>query len=213
MSATLPQLLRRLLAQHGRQLVYDARLLKALLADLHEDNVQVGAAVHVVERGLADQLWQFRAGRLPCLVHRRMVSDLEDRTGLKPDVAAWAVFCWAEALGIRIEDQALEDQVELLSFVHDIIREKNDPTIKPENVQDITLMLLGQLNESINTHLIMLLPEKDQLALDKLMDQDATNYELDQFMERKIPNMKAEIASVLLDFRAVYLYPVKHRGG
>jgi len=73
--------------------------------------------------------------------------------------------------------------------------------------------LLRELNAVINRHLITLLPEKEIGALDEPMDQDATDYALDQFTVRNIPNLEVEIASVLLNFRAAYLYPVKHRGG
>ncbi len=65
-------------------------------------------------------------------------------------------------------------------------------------------MLLKQLNEMINTHMINLLSDKDKIELDKLLDNNASNEELDKFFERKILNLKSEIASVLLDFRASF---------
>lgn len=103
------------------------------------------------------------------------------------------------------DDQAVRDQVALVSFIDDLLKEKNDQSIKPDALPKVKEMLLKQLNEMINIHMISLLSEKDQTELDKLLDSNASNEELDKFFESKIFNLKSEIASVLLDFRASFL--------
>jgi len=106
-------------------------------------------------------------------------------------------------------EKAIKDQVALLSFVEDIIKERKDPNVKPENLPKVKELLLKEVNDSINRHLISLLPDKEQVELDELLDKNVGDEELDSFFEKKIPNLESEIASVLLNFRAAYLYPLK----
>lgn len=65
---------------------------------------------------------------------------------------------------------------------------------------------MKEVNDAINMHLINLLSEKDQIELDDILQKNAPDEELNQFFIRKIPNLEAEIASALLNFRTVYLY-------
>lgn len=106
-------------------------------------------------------------------------------------------------------NKAIKDQVALLSFVEDIIEERKDPNIKPENLPKVKELLLKEVNDSINRHLISLLPDKEQVELDELLDKNVSDEEIDAYFAKKIPNLEAEIASVLLNFRAAYLYPLK----
>ena len=106
------------------------------------------------------------------------------------------------------QPKGVHDQVALLSFIDNLIKEKNDPTIKPEQLPNIKAALLTELNEMINTRMVTLLSEVNQRQLDALMDRNATDEELDDFFVKKIPNLSAEIASVLMDFRAAYLTPL-----
>lgn len=106
------------------------------------------------------------------------------------------------------KDNALRDQVALLSFIDDLIKERKDPNINEKNINDVRALLLKELNDAINTHLVSLLTERDQIELDVLLEKKTmTNEQLDDFFRKKIPNLEAEIATVLLNFRAAYLYP------
>ncbi len=58
----------------------------------------------------------------------------------------------------------------------------------------------------INTHLVTLLSETDQRELDGLLEKKVTDEELDNFFIKKIPNLSAEIATVLVNFRTAYLF-------
>ncbi len=110
--------------------------------------------------------------------------------------------------GLTNQTQGVRDQVALLSFIDDLIKEKNDPSIKPDQLQNIKAALLTELNEMINTRMVTLLPEVSQRQLDAMLERKATDEELDKFFSEKIPNLSAEIASVLLDFRGAYLTPL-----
>lgn len=106
------------------------------------------------------------------------------------------------------QPKGTRDQVALVSFIDNLIKEKNDPSLKPEQLPQVKAALLTELNEMINTRLVTLLSEVDQRQLDALMDRNATDEELDEFFTKKIPNLPAEIASVLIDFRTAYLTPL-----
>lgn len=108
--------------------------------------------------------------------------------------------------GLNNQPQGVRDQVALLSFVENLIKEKNDQSIKPESLPQIKAALLSELNQMINTHMVAILSDVDQRELDVLLKNKVTDDELDNFFKKKIPNLTAELASVLLDFRAAYLF-------
>lgn len=103
-------------------------------------------------------------------------------------------------------DKAMMDQIALLSFIEDLIKERKDPNITDANIAQVKEVLLKEVNDAINMHLINLLSEKDQIELDDILQRNAPDEELNQFFISKIPNLEAEIASALLNFRTVYLY-------
>lgn len=109
---------------------------------------------------------------------------------------------------LQQQPKSIRDQVALLSFIDDLIKEKNDQSIKPEQLAQVKAALLQELNEMINTHLVTMLPEADQRQLDAMLDRNVSDEEMDDFFVKKIPNLSAEIASVLLDFRSAYLTPL-----
>ncbi len=98
---------------------------------------------------------------------------------------------------------ALKDQVALEHFVDELIKQRNDPKAKPEETK---ALLLRQINEAINTQLVNVLSEKDQVALDELLDKNPTDDELNAFFIEKIPSVEVQVASALLNFRAAYLF-------
>lgn len=100
----------------------------------------------------------------------------------------------------------VKDQVAFMSFIDDILKEKNDTSLTPDQLTQTKTLLLKDLNEKINTHVIALLPEKDQLELDDLLNKNISDEELDKFFQTKIPNLIPEMTSVLLEFRNAYLY-------
>jgi hypothetical protein len=108
---------------------------------------------------------------------------------------------------LKNQPQSIRDQVALLSFVENLIKEKNDP-IKPDALPQVKVALLNELNEMINTRMVRLLDDHDQRELDILLKNNVPDEELDKFFEKKIPNLTVELASVLIDFRVAYLLPI-----
>lgn len=108
------------------------------------------------------------------------------------------------------QPQGIRDQVALLSFIEDLLKEKNDSTIKVEALPQVKAALLKELNDTINTHMVAILSDMDQKELDILLKNNCSDEELDNFFVKKIPNLTAELASVLLDFRTAYLLPLPH---
>lgn len=108
----------------------------------------------------------------------------------------------------QYEKNKMIDQVALVSFVDDLIRERKDANITDANVQEVRATLLKKVNEEINTHMINCLSDAERVALDAMLDKNATDKELHEYFVSKIPNLSIEIASVMLRFRAAYLYPV-----
>ena len=105
------------------------------------------------------------------------------------------------------QPQNIRDQVALLSFIENLIKEKNDP-IKPDALPQVKVAMLNELNEMINTRMVRLLDAPDQRELDILLKNKVSDEELDKFFENKIPNLTVELASVLIDFRVAYLLPL-----
>ena len=109
---------------------------------------------------------------------------------------------------LNSQPQSIRDQVALLSFIEDLIKEKNDSSIKPEALPQVKAALLNELNQMINTHMVAILPDYDQRELDILLKNKVADEELDKFFSEKIPNLTAELASVLINFRTAYLSPL-----
>ncbi len=105
------------------------------------------------------------------------------------------------------DDKKIRDEIALLSFVDRIIKEKNDPMAKQEELPRLKAFLLQQVHDSINRTLIAALPEKDQILLDELLDKNPADGQINEFLIKHIPNIEAEITVALLNFRAAYLYP------
>ena len=93
-----------------------------------------------------------------------------------------------------------------MSFIDDVLKEKNDVSLTADQLTQIKTLLLKELNEKVNTHLVALLSEKDQIELDELLNKNVNDEELDKFFQTKIPNLIPEMTSVLLNFRMDYLY-------
>lgn len=106
------------------------------------------------------------------------------------------------------QPSGIRDQVALVSFIDGLMKEKNDPSIKPEALPQVKAALLIELNQMINTHLVAILSEPDQRELDILLRNKVAGEQIDEFFIKKIPNLTAELASVLIDFRTAYLTPL-----
>jgi len=84
------------------------------------------------------------------------------------------------------QPQGVRDQVALLAFIDDLIKEKNDPAIKSEALPQVKTALLNELNQMITTHTVAILSETDQRELDILLKNKTADEELDKFFLEKI---------------------------
>ena len=107
------------------------------------------------------------------------------------------------------KDQGTLDQVALLSFVDSLLAERKGTPLKTEELPKIRLALLNEINEAINLHLIGRLDDAGKEELDKMLDANVSNDVLNDFFEKKIPKLDSEVAVVLLNFRAAYVYEKK----
>ena len=105
-------------------------------------------------------------------------------------------------------DSAMMDQVALVSFVDKLIEERQDPNITDATRPQVRAMLLSEINQAINTHLINRLSEKDQLALDDLLNTNPSDEDLNKFFMSTSANIETEIAAAMLNFRNAYLAPL-----
>lgn len=104
------QMLRRIIAKHGKNVCDDARRCEGLLNDLcgayrREINVLVNA---IEERVPLDLLAGART-MAPELLLIRLEKRLEDQQGLTAEAARWSVESWALALDI-VTDAEIEDR-------------------------------------------------------------------------------------------------------
>lgn len=99
----------------------------------------------------------------------------------------------------------MRDQVALLTFIENLIKEKNETGLSEEQLKNTKVTLLNELNQMINTRLISLLSTPQQQELEILLNNKISDKELDSYFRKHIPNLEAEIASVMANFREVYL--------
>ena len=108
-----------------------------------------------------------------------------------------------------ISKTGFQDQLALLTFVDTLIRDRKDPRVNEKNMPQIRELLLKEINEAVNTHLISLLRDKEQAELTVLLDKNATDDDLNAFFKKNILNFEVEMATALLNFRAAYIYPAQ----
>ena len=102
----------------------------------------------------------------------------------------------------------MKEQVALLTFIDSLIKEKNDVELTDEQLNNTKVTLLNELNQMINTRLISLLSTTQQQELETLLENKISDKELDDYFVKHIPNLEAEIASVMANFREAYLMPL-----
>lgn len=104
--------------------------------------------------------------------------------------------------------QEMSDEMVLLAFVDELIAAKKDPSITQDNLQQVRQTLFNEVNDSINSHLIGLMNEENQIELDKLLDDEVSDDVLNAFFVKTIPQLENEITQALVNFREVYLADV-----
>lgn len=103
---------------------------------------------------------------------------------------------------------SLQDQMAIKTFVDKLIEERKDPEVTEQTLPVVRSLLIKKVNDAINEHFISLLNDSDVVELDKMLEGNAPDNEVNDFFRKKIENVPVEIATALLNFRAAYLYPV-----
>ncbi len=95
---------------------------------------------------------------------------------------------------------------QLRDFVKKIVEEKNatlDSEVKEQLISDMSQKLLDLMERD----LIAALADSDVDKLNQLLDDNASDAQVHEFMASKIPNANEVIASVATRFRQMYLTP------
>lgn len=109
------------------------------------------------------------------------------------------------------QPQNIRDDVALLSFIDELIKEKKDPNINEKNIAAVRITLLENLKEMIYTRLVSMLSLEKQKELQQILDNNGKDEEIDQIFAKNIPNIEAVIASILIDFKIAYLTPIEDK--
>lgn len=114
--------------------------------------------------------------------------------------------CYTKPMADKMKlKKTVTDEVALLTYVDEIIDEMRDPRITPADRPRMRAAMLDELRNDINTHIVNLLTEQEQIEMDKLFADKAPLSRIDEFMHEKIPNIDIETAAVMLNFKAGYL--------
>ncbi|HEY0173876.1 MAG TPA: right-handed parallel beta-helix repeat-containing protein [Pyrinomonadaceae bacterium] len=100
------QMLREIVARHGRPVVHDARRCEGLLRDYSaRHRREVSVLVSALEEHVPEDMLTAPAGTPRAVMLKRLARRLSDNRALSEPAAAWAVNSWALALGLISEDE------------------------------------------------------------------------------------------------------------
>ena len=105
-------------------------------------------------------------------------------------------------------DQKTRNEVALISYVNDLMKEYTDPVIRPEDIGKAREMLLVEVQDFINRHFLSLLSDEKQLEFGKVLDENPTEEKgylrsaVDSEFYQKINSQ--EVAGAIISFRAHY---------
>ncbi|MEI6326660.1 MAG: hypothetical protein WCO78_00905 [Candidatus Roizmanbacteria bacterium] len=106
------------------------------------------------------------------------------------------------------EQNAVYDQMAIEGFAEDLITERFAATLTDAEHENVKKTLVSELHEHINKTLVDTLSADEQIELENILDVEAPDQVLDVFFEQKIPDLAAKVAAALLEYRAIFLYPV-----
>lgn len=101
--------------------------------------------------------------------------------------------------------KAIQDEIAMEKFVDDLVTAREDLWVKPENRERFKKALMEQLTDEINNHFINLLTKDDQHLLNKLLDKEITNQELNLFFDQRVDNHVAHLTMIFQRFREMVM--------
>lgn len=102
-------------------------------------------------------------------------------------------------------NQYLTDREALEQYVDDLIRIKNSPHIKGENIAVVKEALLQDVSDAINSKLISLLSDDEVKQLNEMLDKEASDEQVSLFFTGKIKDLQQVVTDVLVEFKKGYL--------
>lgn len=102
-------------------------------------------------------------------------------------------------------DKNLADTAALTDYIDELLNLRPDLNLSSAQLPNVRLGLLKELNNAINSHLITLLSDEEAAEFDSFLEKKASDDELNDFLEKKIPNIATEIALVLMNFKKDFL--------
>jgi hypothetical protein len=104
MDATVRDALKSILFRHGRELLDDPRRVENLLKDhCPQAKRERAALVMVLKEGMTQRLLGTPAGVLTEAMVENSAARISEDTGLKTEVARWAIEAWADSLSLPIQ--------------------------------------------------------------------------------------------------------------
>lgn len=102
-------------------------------------------------------------------------------------------------------NQYLTDREALGQYVDDLIRIKNSPHVKGDNITVVKQALLEEVSDAINSKLISMLSDDEVKQLNEMLDKEASDEQVSLFFTGKIKNLQQVVTDVLVEFKKGYL--------
>ena len=96
------------------------------------------------------------------------------------------------------------DYLSMQTFVNELVAQRK-PNIANNEIANYKESLISQVLESVNSRLVGLLSQTQQQQLEKLLDSQASQEQISQFFSNSIPDLTAQIAAALSEFKKGYL--------
>ncbi|OGK64956.1 hypothetical protein A2313_02280 [Candidatus Roizmanbacteria bacterium RIFOXYB2_FULL_41_10] len=96
------------------------------------------------------------------------------------------------------------DYLSMQTFVNELVAQRK-PNIPNNEIANYKESLISQVLESVNSRLVGLLSQTQQQQLEKLLDSQASQEQISQFFSNSIPDLTAQIAAALSEFKKGYL--------
>ncbi len=94
---------------------------------------------------------------------------------------------------------------DLLSFVDELIRDKNLPTSDEAVREQMKNDLLDRVEDRVNAVILRFLPPEKLGELEEKLNADAPDEEVQAFVREYIPDLDVKVAAALVAFRQTYL--------
>jgi len=118
MDDTVRSILRDILRRHGNELIREPERCENIFETLPQQaKLESAALIEVLRQGVPQRILDMPSGNLTRATLRNFATRVSQETGLREDVARWAVETWAFGLGYEIPGGKL-DQIANGALTH-----------------------------------------------------------------------------------------------